>query len=107
MEINAALEEKSPRAPKQKPATPWSVSRDVLITLALVLATVYLLKTNTGVARWAQIYDPTGRWWLSTIIAGLPVGLQLIGRAFEESTLFRAGHAYEQAHDWKDRRPVL
>ena len=77
MEINVALEEKSPRAPKQKPATPWSVSRDVLIALALVLATVYLLKTNTGVAKWAQIYDPTGRWWLSTIIAGLPVILLL------------------------------
>ena len=78
MEINAAaVEEKSPRAPKQKPATPWTVSRDVLITLALVLATVYLLETNTGLAKWAQIYDPTGRWWLSTIIAGLPVILLL------------------------------
>jgi lactate permease len=76
MEINA-LEEKSPRAPKQKPVTPWSVGRDVLIALALVLATVYLLETNTGLARWAQIYDPTGRWWLSTIIAGLPVILLL------------------------------
>ncbi|HEV2323724.1 MAG TPA: L-lactate permease [Terracidiphilus sp.] len=77
MEINATVEEKSPRTPKQKPATPWSVSRDVLIALALVLATVYLLKTNTGIAQWAQIYDPTGRWWLSTIVAGLPVILLL------------------------------
>ncbi|HEV2135280.1 MAG TPA: L-lactate permease [Terracidiphilus sp.] len=76
MEINA-VEEKSPRAPKQKPVTPGSVSRDVLITLALVLGTVYLLETNTGVTKWAQIYDPTGHWWLSTIIAGLPVILLL------------------------------
>jgi aspartyl-tRNA(Asn)/glutamyl-tRNA(Gln) amidotransferase subunit A len=28
---------------------------------------------------------------------GLPVGLQLIGRQFAENTLFRAGHALEQA----------
>jgi aspartyl-tRNA(Asn)/glutamyl-tRNA(Gln) amidotransferase subunit A len=28
---------------------------------------------------------------------GLPVGLQLIGPQFSENTLFRAGHALEQA----------
>lgn len=38
---------------------------------------------------------------------GLPIGLQLVGRAFEEGLLFSAAHAYEQAHAWKDRRPVL
>jgi aspartyl-tRNA(Asn)/glutamyl-tRNA(Gln) amidotransferase subunit A len=39
--------------------------------------------------------------------SGLPIGLQLIGRAFEEGTLFAAAQAYEAAHDWKDRRPSL
>jgi aspartyl-tRNA(Asn)/glutamyl-tRNA(Gln) amidotransferase subunit A len=29
--------------------------------------------------------------------AGLPVGLQIIGRPFEEATLYRFGHAYERA----------
>jgi len=76
MEINA-VEEKSSRAPRKKPVTPWSVSRDLLITLALVLATIYLLETNSGVRKWVQVYDPTGRWWLSTIVAGLPVILLL------------------------------
>ncbi len=36
---------------------------------------------------------------------GLPIGLQLIGRAFDEATLLRAAHAYEQATDWHRRRP--
>jgi aspartyl-tRNA(Asn)/glutamyl-tRNA(Gln) amidotransferase subunit A len=37
----------------------------------------------------------------------LPIGLQLIGPHFAESTLFRAAHAYEQAHDWHKKRPAL
>ena len=31
---------------------------------------------------------------------GLPIGLQLIGRRFEETTLLRAAYAYEQATPW-------
>ncbi len=38
---------------------------------------------------------------------GLPVGLQLLGRAFDEATLLRAAHAYEQAHAWHRARPTI
>ena len=39
--------------------------------------------------------------------AGLPVGMQLAGRAFDESTLFRIAHAYEEATPWHTRRPAV
>jgi aspartyl-tRNA(Asn)/glutamyl-tRNA(Gln) amidotransferase subunit A len=39
--------------------------------------------------------------------AGLPIGLQIVGRPFGEVTVLRAGHAYEQATDWHERRAPL
>jgi len=38
-------------------------------------------------------------------LAALPIGLQFIGRPFDEATLLRAAHAYEQATGWQKRRP--
>jgi aspartyl-tRNA(Asn)/glutamyl-tRNA(Gln) amidotransferase subunit A len=38
---------------------------------------------------------------------GLPLSLQLVGRPFDESTVLRAGYAYEKATTWRSRRPVL
>ena len=37
---------------------------------------------------------------------GMPTGFQLIGRPFAEATLFRAGHAYQDATDWHTRLPT-
>ena len=38
--------------------------------------------------------------------AGLPIGLQLIGRHFDEATMLRIGYAHELASDWHRRSPV-
>ena len=38
---------------------------------------------------------------------GLPIGLQLVGRPFEDTTVLRAAHAYEQQADWATRHPAL
>ncbi|MBI3109053.1 MAG: Asp-tRNA(Asn)/Glu-tRNA(Gln) amidotransferase subunit GatA [Candidatus Rokubacteria bacterium] len=39
--------------------------------------------------------------------AGLPLGFQIVGRPFDEVTVLRLGHAYEQAAGWHLRRPPL
>jgi aspartyl-tRNA(Asn)/glutamyl-tRNA(Gln) amidotransferase subunit A len=39
--------------------------------------------------------------------SGLPVGLQLIGRSFDEATLLRIGAAFQRATDFHDRVPKL
>ena len=38
---------------------------------------------------------------------GLPIGLQIIGKHFDEETVYRAAHAYEQATDHHTKRPQL
>jgi aspartyl-tRNA(Asn)/glutamyl-tRNA(Gln) amidotransferase subunit A len=38
---------------------------------------------------------------------GLPIGLQLVGRLFEENIVLRAAYAYEQATNWRSKRPVI
>jgi aspartyl-tRNA(Asn)/glutamyl-tRNA(Gln) amidotransferase subunit A len=38
---------------------------------------------------------------------GLPVSLQVFGKAFDEATMLKVAHAYEQSESWKDRHPNL
>ena len=38
---------------------------------------------------------------------GLPIGLSLAGRHWDEESVLRAAHSYQQATDWHTRRPVL
>ena len=38
---------------------------------------------------------------------GLPLSLQIAGRAFDEATVLRVGHTYERATEWHTRRPAV
>ena len=38
---------------------------------------------------------------------GVPVGFQIVGRAFDEAGILAAGHAFQQASDWHLRHPAL
>ncbi|WP_428484159.1 amidase [Rhodopila sp.] len=71
------------------------------------------------VPKWAMLEKPnftmpfnlTGQPALSLCTGygegGLPVSMQIIGKPFQEATVFRAGHAYESATTWRAKRPAM
>jgi aspartyl-tRNA(Asn)/glutamyl-tRNA(Gln) amidotransferase subunit A len=38
-------------------------------------------------------------------ISGLPIGLQIAGRAFDEAAVLRVAHTYERHTAWRQKRP--
>ena len=38
---------------------------------------------------------------------GLPIGLQIIGKPFDEPMVFKVGDAYQRLTDWHTRRPGI
>ena len=38
---------------------------------------------------------------------GMPIGLQIIGDDFQEETILKVGHAYEQTTEWHTRKPEI
>ena len=68
--------------------------------LAMYLTDIYTISVN--LAGLPGISIPCG--FTGT---GLPIGLQLIGRPFQEAELLAVARAYEQAHDWHIKHPTL
>ena len=64
--------------------------------------TPYLLTTVPSLANLPALAVPCG-----FSDEGLPLGMQIAGRPFDEATVLRAGHAYEQATEWHTRRPPM
>jgi aspartyl-tRNA(Asn)/glutamyl-tRNA(Gln) amidotransferase subunit A len=82
------------------PTTAFTLGEKTGDPLAMYLSDVCTLPVN--VAGLPGISVPCG-----FDAKGLPVGLQLIGKAFDEATLLRAAYSYEQATAWHRRRPEL
>jgi aspartyl-tRNA(Asn)/glutamyl-tRNA(Gln) amidotransferase subunit A len=79
------------------PATPapaFGIGEKVSDPLTMYLYDVFTVTVN--LAGLPSLVLPAG-----LNAAGLPLGLQLIGKAFDEATLFRAGRALEIAADFK------
>jgi amidase len=64
-----------------------------------------------GLLRFTSPFDMTGNPTISLpggfTADGNPVGFQLVGRKWAEATLFRAGHAYQQATAWHRQHPAV
>jgi aspartyl-tRNA(Asn)/glutamyl-tRNA(Gln) amidotransferase subunit A len=67
--------------------------------------------TTAALTQYTRPYNITGTPAISVPCGfsrdGLPIGLQLAGRAYDEPTVLRAAHAYEQATDWGKHRPPV
>lgn len=83
----------TPTTPMKAPPIPPSDA-----SLELWCQRAFEMITNTAP------FDVTGHPAMSVpcgMSDGLPVGLQIIGRRYDESTIYRAASAFEQAGDWR------
>jgi aspartyl-tRNA(Asn)/glutamyl-tRNA(Gln) amidotransferase subunit A len=79
------------------PTPPFAMGERVDDPLQMYLSDIFTISVN--LAGLPALALPCG------FAGGLPVGLQLIGRAFDESTLLRVGHAYQRVTAWHLQAP--
>lgn len=79
------------------PGVAWPIGEKFNDPLAMYLADIFTVSLNLAGLPGMSI--PCG------FAHDLPVGLQLVGKAFDESTLFRLGHFYQSITDWHVRQP--
>jgi aspartyl-tRNA(Asn)/glutamyl-tRNA(Gln) amidotransferase subunit A len=81
------------------PNVPFTLGEKASDPLAMYLTDVLTLPASlAGVPGLAV---PCG------FVDGLPVGLQLLGKPFDEATLLKAGDAFQRETDWHTRLPAL
>ncbi len=81
------------------PTTAWNLGEKVDDPLKMYLADIYTISAN--LAGIPGLSVPCG------FSEGLPVGLQILGKHFDEETVLRVGYAYEQATNWRKEKPKL
>ncbi|TAK12292.1 MAG: Asp-tRNA(Asn)/Glu-tRNA(Gln) amidotransferase subunit GatA [Anaerolineae bacterium] len=94
----AAFEQVDVIAAPVAPTTAFKIGGHGDDPLAMYLEDVFTLPAN--LAGVPGLAFPVG-----FDAAGLPVGMQLMGRHFEEETLLQVAHAYQQTTDWHTRVP--
>ena len=82
------------------PTPAFKLGEKIQDPLQMYLSDIYTISVN--LAGLPAISVPCG---FSKI--GLPIGLQILGRPFEEETVLRGAHAYEQATEWRLKRPSI
>lgn len=65
----------------------------------------------SALTRYTRVFNLAGLPTLSVpcgfTAAGMPIGLQIAGKAFDEVTVLRVAYTYEQESRWFERRPPL
>jgi amidase len=80
-------------------------------SLAAMKAAGRTPQTTAARLRYTAPFDMSGHPTLTlpggVTSDGVPVGFQIVGRAFDEECVLAAGHVYQQATDWHLKRPPL
>ncbi len=82
------------------PTTAFKIAERAQDPLKMYLSDIYTISAN--LAGVPAISIPCG-----FTKKGLPVGLQILAKPFDEEMLFRAAHTYEQNTDWHRQKPKL
>jgi len=86
------------------PTTAWNLGEKVDDPLKMYLSDIYTISAN--LAGIPGLSVPCG-FAAAPDGARLPVGLQILGKHWDEKTILRVGYAYEQATDWRKEKPKL
>jgi aspartyl-tRNA(Asn)/glutamyl-tRNA(Gln) amidotransferase subunit A len=82
------------------PTTAFRISEKMQDPLQMYLSDIYTISMN--LAGLPALSLPCG-----FDSEGLPIGLQIIGKHFDESIIFGVAYAYEQSTGWHTRKPTL
>ncbi|TAK03655.1 Asp-tRNA(Asn)/Glu-tRNA(Gln) amidotransferase subunit GatA [Patescibacteria group bacterium] len=98
-DFDEAFKEVDLIATPTSPTTAWKLGEKFADPLTMYLSDIYTVSAN--IAGIPAMSLPCG------FADGLPIGLQLMARPFDEATLYRAGIAYQGVTDWHRRTPNL
>lgn len=82
------------------PTTAFKIGEKTSDPLSMYLSDIYTISVN--LAGIPALSIPCG-----FSESGLPIGLQIMGKPFDEEMLFRIAHTYEQGTEWHKRKVVL
>ncbi len=80
------------------PTVAWNIGEKFDDPLAMYLADIYTVTANLATVPGMSV--PCG------FVDGLPVGLQILGKPFDEYTLFRIGATYQDRTNWHKQTPT-
>ncbi len=102
-EFDAAFERYDAIVAPVTPTPAFKIGEKVNDPMAMYLNDVFTLPVNIAGLPGTSV--PGG--FVQVDGKQLPVGLQVIAKPFDEASMLRVAHAYEQATDWHTRQPEL